>query len=457
MRRDTTRAIAMKLSIIIPTLNEAAQIVDTLKPLQPLRQRGHEVIIVDGWSDDDTLDLAQPWADKTLRAKPGRAHQMNAGAAQASGDILLFLHADTVLPENADHLIFDNIGVSGRMWGRFDVRLSGAHPLLRVVEFMMNWRSRLSGIATGDQTMFISRETFEDVDGFPEIPLMEDIALSRILKVTGGPLCLPQTVITSSRRWEYQGILKTIFLMWRLRLAFFFGANPQRLATAYYGQRRSSTFAQGRILVFAKAPIPKAVKTRLMPILTPDQAAGLQRQLVTHTLTTVTSGELAPVELWCAPNLYHPFFQTIARHFKITLKSQAGTDLGVRMGDALRETLMTRRYAVLIGTDCPGYSQDYLYAAFKALQGGADAVLGPAEDGGYVLIGLSRYDPELFQGVNWGSDTVLAETRERLKRCGFHWEELPPLWDVDRPNDLLRLEQEPTWQNRISDADILPH
>ena len=447
----------MKLSIVIPTLNEAPHIVTTLETLQPLRRQGHEVIVADGWSDDDTLSLAQPLADIALRATPGRAHQMNAGAAQAGGDVLLFLHADTLLPDNADRIIADNLSASGKTWGRFDVRLSGHQTLLRPVEFMMNARSRISGIATGDQAIFVKQGTFDAIDGFPEIPLMEDIAMSRLLKTTGSPLCLRQTVTTSSRRWERHGIVRTILLMWCLRLAFFLGADPRWLAHAYYGRKPTWTVPRSRILVFAKAPIPNTVKTRLIPTLSPDQAADLQSQLVTHTLKNATAGELAPVELWCSPDHRHPFFLSIAERFKIPLKSQSEGDLGERMGNALRKTLMDNRYAILIGTDCPVYDTDYLYAALKALQGGADAVVGPAEDGGYVLIGLSRYDPALFRGIHWGSDSVLAETRERLRTAGFQWRELPPLWDVDRPNDLIRLEQDQRWQGEASYTDLFSH
>jgi rSAM/selenodomain-associated transferase 2 len=221
------------VSIIIPTLNEAGQIVATLQALQPLRAAGQEVIVVDGGSSDDTVALARPLAD-TLPSPRGRSRQMNAGAAQARGDILLFLHADTTLPQHALPAMLDGLSHSGRAWGRFDVRLSGRQAMLRVIERMMNWRSRVTGIATGDQAMFVRREVFQAVGSFPDIALMEDIALSRTLKRTcGAPLCLSTPVVTSSRRWEEHGILRTMLLMWRLRLAYFLGASPARLARLY--------------------------------------------------------------------------------------------------------------------------------------------------------------------------------------------------------------------------------
>jgi rSAM/selenodomain-associated transferase 2 len=222
-----------RLSIVVPTLNEAAAIGDTLAALQPLRARGCEVIVADGGSADGTAALARPLADAVVASEAGRARQQNAGAAAASGEILLFLHADTRLPRDAHVLVADGLRQTGRGWGRFDVRLTGRHPALRVIERMMNLRSRLGGIATGDQAIFVRRERFRAVGGFPVIPLMEDVALSKALKRLGAPLCLRQTVTTSSRRWEQHGVYRTMALMWRLRAEYWLGVDPRRLADRY--------------------------------------------------------------------------------------------------------------------------------------------------------------------------------------------------------------------------------
>ena len=197
---------------------------DALEALAPLRARGHEVIVVDGGSSDGTPDIAAGLCDRVLSAPRGRAAQMNAGARAASGNVLLFLHADTRLPPDADALVFNSA------WGRFDVEIEGRHPLLRVVACAMNLRSRLTGIATGDQAMFVRRSLFP---GFPEIALMEVVALSKALKNSDPPSCLRARVITSGRRWEAHGVLRTIFLMWRLRLLYFLGASPDALARKY--------------------------------------------------------------------------------------------------------------------------------------------------------------------------------------------------------------------------------
>ena len=226
----------MALSIIIPVLNEAESIVATVELLQTFRQGGCQLIVVDGGSRDGTVQLAEPYVDKLLTSKAGRANQMNAGAEVAEGKVLLFLHADTLLPMDSDRLIEQRLKESGCSWGRFDVSLSGQQPLLRVVEAMMNNRSRWSGIATGDQAIFVKKKLFDEVGGFPSIALMEDIALSRLLKAEGSPLCLKEKVVTSSRRWEEKGVVRTICLMWIFRLAYFLGVKPEQLVKIYYGK-----------------------------------------------------------------------------------------------------------------------------------------------------------------------------------------------------------------------------
>ena len=225
------------LAIIIPCLNEAPGIAQTLAAVQPLRARGAEIIVADGGSSDGTTTLAAPFADRLVHAPRGRAAQMNAGAAAARAGILLFMHADCVLPPLADTLLINGLAASGKQWGRFDIALDGSHPLLKVIAGMMNLRSRWTGIATGDQGIFITHDLFARLGGFPTLPLMEDIALSRLAKRAGAPLCLRSRIVTSARRWEQHGVLRTVVLMWRLRLAYFLGADPARLALRYDAAR----------------------------------------------------------------------------------------------------------------------------------------------------------------------------------------------------------------------------
>jgi rSAM/selenodomain-associated transferase 2 len=220
-----------RLTIVIPVLNEAAIIAGALQALAPLRARGAEVIVADGGSHDTTVQLAQPLADRVITAPPGRGAPLNVGAVLGSGDALLFLHADTTLPENADRLIA--AALAHRPWGRFDIRIAGRHPFLAVIARMINWRSRLTGIATGDQAIFVTREAFLAVGGFPDLPLMEDIAISQRLKRLCRPFCIATPAVTSGRRWEQNGVLHTILLMWRLRLSYYLGVEPARLARRY--------------------------------------------------------------------------------------------------------------------------------------------------------------------------------------------------------------------------------
>jgi rSAM/selenodomain-associated transferase 2 len=221
--------VAQRLSVVIPALNEARGIRATLEALAPLRTRGHEVIVADGGSTDDTARIASGLSEKVIHAPRSRALQMNAGARLANGDALVFLHADTRLPDNVEQLV--TRALQTHVWGRFDVEIEGRHPLLKVIGWAMNLRSRLSGIATGDQAIFVRRAAFP---GFPEIALMEDIAFCKRMKRLGPPACLREKVLTSGRRWEARGVLRTLVLMWRLRLAYFLGADPDRLSRIYH-------------------------------------------------------------------------------------------------------------------------------------------------------------------------------------------------------------------------------
>lgn len=222
----------MSFTIVIPVLNEAANLPRLAAQLGPLAQRGVEVVMVDGGSADDTVRLAEQAGFRVIRSARGRAAQMNAGAARSTGDVLIFLHADTELPPDALPRIAARLD-SGYEWGRFDVTIVGTPVMLRVVATMMNWRSRLTGIATGDQAIFMTRDAYDAVGGFPDQPLMEDIEISRRLRSRSRPACLGSRVATSGRRWESRGVWRTIFLMWRLRWAYWRGRPARELAEAY--------------------------------------------------------------------------------------------------------------------------------------------------------------------------------------------------------------------------------
>jgi rSAM/selenodomain-associated transferase 2 len=220
------------LSVVIPALDEAEALPATLAALTPWRAAGAEVLLVDGGSADATVAIAEALVDKVLLSPRGRAVQMNTGWRAARGELLLFLHADTVLSPAAALALADAWS-SGVLWGRFDVRLAGSHPLLPLVAALINLRSRLSGIATGDQGLFVQRRVLDELGGYPDMPLMEDLWLSRQLRSRCWPCCLGVPITTSARRWERHGVLRTILLMWCLRTAWMLGYPAERLARAY--------------------------------------------------------------------------------------------------------------------------------------------------------------------------------------------------------------------------------
>lgn len=220
------------VSIIVPMLNEIERLPELLEQLQFWQERGCEVIIVDGRSQDGSAAAAAHAGFRVIETVPGRSRQMNAGARAACGDALLFLHADTRLPDDADRAVTHAL-TQGHLWGRFDLRIEGRPLMLKLVSTMVNLRSRLSGIATGDQAIFVRRAIFSGLGGFIEQPLMEDIELSGRLNAVSPPACLSAKVTTSGRRWEGRGVWRTIFLMWRLRLAYWRGVPPEVLAKEY--------------------------------------------------------------------------------------------------------------------------------------------------------------------------------------------------------------------------------
>lgn len=223
--------LTMPISIIIPVLNEEKNIEILLQQLQEIRQEGNEVIVVDGGSIDDTVSIAKMFSDKVIKSKSGRALQMNSGASVAAHDALWFLHADTLIPDTAMKNIQQVLNKND--WGRFDIRLSGSNFLFRIIERLINIRSCLTGIATGDQAIIVKKNVFDAVEGYPAIPLMEDIELSYKLRKISKPICIKNPLITSSRRWEKNGIFSTILLMWRLRFLYWFGVSAEKLASQY--------------------------------------------------------------------------------------------------------------------------------------------------------------------------------------------------------------------------------
>ena len=433
-------AYGRALRIVMPVFSEGSTLAVRLRALEPLRKRGVELFVVDGGSTDNTWAIASALADHVLPAPRGRASQMNAGAKDATTDALLFLHADTQLPDGADLLIAHALRV-GQHWGRFDVRIDGIHAALRMVARLMNLRSRLTGIATGDQAIFVRRTVFESLGGFADLPLMEDVELSTRLRRHSAPACIQTPVITSGRRWEAHGVWRTIALMWWLRAACFFGVSTAALAR-WYGYAPRPEAAAAAIAILARAPLPGRAKTRLIPALGAQGAARAQRRFTRNTLRLAAAADTGPVTLWCTPDAEHRFFRAVYRAGGVALQSQCDGDLGARMLHACAHHFASRpdQPLLLMGTDCPVLAPGHLQAAARALKQ-HDVVVIPAEDGGYVLVGMRRLVPEIFERVEWSTPQVMTQTRERLRQAGVDWLEMPTLWDVDEPADWLRLQR----------------
>lgn len=434
----------MRISIVIPVLNEESQIVSCLERLQPMRFLGHEVIVVDGGSTDATRALAAPLCDRLLRSRPGRAAQMNLGARFAGSDVVLFLHADSQLPEDAEQAIAEALADRKPGWGWFDVRLSGRAPVYRLIAAFMNLRARLTAVCTGDQALFVSAELFHLAGGFPGIPLMEDIAISKKLRQLARPRPLAQKVSSSSRRWERDGVARTILQMWRLRLLYFFGAMPEKLAARYYPRlfaRARFKFPSARIAVFAREPEIGEVKTRLAAQIGAEAALRLYLAMLRRVVATVEQAALAEFHLWAASDPGHEEFTALCDVQDIRL--QQGEDLGSRMHNAAAAELAEDgvEFVLIVGSDCPALTLDYLERALDALSAGVEVVLGPARDGGYVLIGLRQVSWELFSGVDWSGPGVLEQTLERVREAGLSHQLLESSWDVDDAEDLPLLEE----------------
>jgi rSAM/selenodomain-associated transferase 2/rSAM/selenodomain-associated transferase 1 len=434
-------------AIVMPALGEGLALQHALQGLSPLRSQGVKVIVVDG----DTTVAPTRYADAVIRAPRGRAAQMNAGAdevrrRQWGTTVLLFLHVDTQIPASALPDIAQAIN-SGSRWGRFDVQLQ-ADPHLRLgpltaillplVGHLMNWRSRLTSIATGDQAIFVTVKEFYAVGGFAPIALMEDVEFTGRLKHRSRPACLYARVKTSARRWQAHGVLRTICQMWSLRWRFHVGTDPSTLAKEYgYSPRHSAAVA-----VLTKAPVAGFAKTRLAPLLSYAQAARLQRQLTMNTLVKIRQASVGLTYLWCAPDATHRQFKALEKIYGVGLLEQTAGDIGERMHACCVDHFTKpkqkgdypQRPLIIVGTDCPSLTPAHIQNGADALTE-VDVVLVAAHDGGYVLIGLRQLQPKLFSGIQWSSKQVMAQTLQKLQSLKLSYRVLDTLHDLDTPQD----------------------
>jgi len=423
----------LSISVIIPVLNEAQHLKQNLQRLFASFDAlaSVEVIICDGGSTDPSVQIARQFDCQVTISQPGRAHQMNAASKLATGDWLLFLHADTVLPDNWASQLNNN-----HQWGFFPVQLSGQHPFFDVIKKAINLRSRLSSIGTGDQTLFFKRSFFKLLQGFPLIPIMEDIAICKKARQWHKPNIAKDPVVTSSRRWEKNGIAKTIILMWRLRFAYWLGADPARLHQIYYPNLspHKEPAVQLKptpvIQVFAKPPIEGKVKTRLIPDIGAVKATHVFRHCLTYTLDLLRlSG--CNYQIWLSEETQDSVFQHQAYHL------QQGNSLGDKMLFALQSELLAQpnNKVILIGSDCLDLNQSHFDQALNALDTN-DIVLLPTFDGGFALIGCRVIDAEIFDHVEWSSRGVLEQTINNAKLLNYQVHLLQTVRDIDTLSDL---------------------
>jgi len=440
------------VSVIIPVLNEEEFLKERLTALQWLRNKYSEIIIVDGGSSDHSAKISAPMADTFLFSRKGRANQMNAGAKNARGEILLFLHSDAVFLENSFEELQKKIATIDIFWGWFNLKFTDRSLIFSLISNSMRIRSSLTKICTGDQTLFVSAKLFNDIGGFPDIPLMEDIAISKMLKKESPPVFISNPVFSSVRRWESEGALKTILTMWWLRFQYWASIDPKRLAKSYYPQidfsindtnknHQSFKFPQINILLFARTPELGKVKTRLEPALGAEKALSLHKAMINRIFQLASKSGLAESKLWLTSGDNKEMFIKLSSGDSVF--NQPEGNLGEKMLFAIAQTLNlpNMNAAIVVGCDCPSINKDYLNTALLHLDQGVKLVLGPAEDGGYVLIGMNAVYPEIFEGISWGSTEVFSQTVKNAEALGISYVSLDPLWDVDRPEDLPRLEE----------------
>lgn len=417
----------------MPVLNESLRLPGAIAQFSDCLT---DLVVVDGGSTDRSVIVALAAGAEVISSVRGRAQQMNAGAKRlGSADILLFVHADVRLPHDWRHAIAVALA-RGARWGRLDVTLDSPHPLLILVGAMMNLRSRLTGIATGDQAIFMTHEAWHRVGGWPEIPLMEDIRMSRQLRDTfGHPVCLRERVLVSARRWEQRGIVRTILMMWGLRTLHALGVSPSVLHRLYYGRSlgAAASVVPCRIVVLTKVPKKGEVKTRLAATHGTEVALDTHRKLLMHTLVQVARVPGAVRELCVAGEDSEGECEALAQRFGFELTHQQGTDLGERMARAMQPGILRGERVVLVGTDCPVLDASDIADALRELRDidSASVVFSPTEDGGYCLVGAIGAVPPIFEGMRWSHPEVMAETAVRLDAAAIGYRLLRTLWDVD--------------------------
>ncbi len=439
------------LGVVIPTLDEGAFLPALLEDLS-LLPFPHRVVVADGGSVDDTRGAARAGGARVVEAPRGRARQMNAGAAVVAGPWLLFLHADSRMPPGTREALTRWLQAPPpARSGHFRFRLEAGTPGRGVIEGGQRLRERLTGLAYGDQGLLVARDRFQALGGFPDLPLMEDVEMVRRLRRSGGLDPIPAPLVTSGRRYREEGWLRAMARNGSLLLLHGVGVPAERLARRY-PPRRSAPIPPGEggaadpsapghrtLLVFARAPRAGEVKTRLAASVGEDRALRIYRRMGREAVDRLRGGPWRTVLCFDPPN--GEALEAVSSWLgpeDLSFLPQSRGDLGVRLQEAFRTGFRSGGPVCVVGTDIPGLDRDRVEEAFRRVEapGGPDVVLGPATDGGYYLLATRSPAPGLFREIPWSTDEVRRLTLERAAALGLGVEELPPLSDVDRAEDL---------------------
>jgi rSAM/selenodomain-associated transferase 2/rSAM/selenodomain-associated transferase 1 len=418
------------LGIVIPALNEEETLPRLIGDLSRI-SIPHEVVVSDGGSCDGTRALAQEAGVHLVDAQRGRARQMNAGAKILETPWILFLHADSRLPETSIQALERWIrDADPQDFGAFAFALDGESPVWRVIEAGQRVRENLLGLAYGDQGLLVHRNLFHDAGGFPELPLFEDVEMLRRLRTRGRWKKIEAPLLTDPRRFQgegaFKGWLRNVFLI----TLFHAGVSPERLS-GFYPAREATPLPT--LFIFAKAPTPGRVKTRLAKEVGDEEAARVYSLLARYVVNRLRSGPYRTVICFDPPGKREAVVGWLGDE-QLSFIPQKEGDLGVRMETAIREGLRNSPAVVVVGTDTPGVDGEVVARALESLKGG-DLVVGPATDGGYYLIGMKEPHSQLFRDIPWSTHRVLESTLERAEELGLRASLLPPLQDVDTLED----------------------
>ncbi len=417
-----------RLGVVIPTLDEVRFLPGLLDDLSAV-DAPHEVVVADGGSADGTRALARERGTRVVEVPRGRATQLNAGARATDAPWLLFLHADVRLPPRTrDALVARLRSPDPERAAYFSFALAGDAWFWRFIEFGQRLRERMYGLAYGDQGLLVSREAFEAVGGYPDQPLMEDV---EILRRLGRRLVLErieEPLVSSPRRYEREGRWYGWLRNTALISLYLAGISPERLVRWYRPEPRRT------LLVFAKAPEPGRVKTRLARTIGEEKAAALYRRVGRQVVDQLRGGPYRTVVCYAPADADDSVRAWLGPH-GVVFRPQGPGDLGARMAEAFDDAFDDADRVCIVGTDAPEVDRAVVREAFRALER-ADLVLGPARDGGYYLMALRRPVPELFRDVPWSTGDVLDATLERARCLGLDVTLLDERSDIDTADDL---------------------